>query len=78
MVGMVVLTTGVLSPPKMNLSGWKGLKVMCAVFLISHAFLGWCHFSCGDLVKARNPGPRALGSSPPLALCGGGVWWPPL
>lgn len=52
MVGMVVLTTGVLSDPKMNLSGWKGLKVMCAVFLISHVFLGWCHFSCGDLVKA--------------------------
>ena len=24
------------------------------VFLTSHAFLGWCHFSCGDLIKALN------------------------
>lgn len=41
-----------------------------AVFLISHAFLGWCHFSCGDHVKAEH---RIKSSRVKSSTCT--LWW---
>lgn len=39
-----------------------------AAFLTSHAFLGWCHFRCGDLVKALNRTESSRVESPACTL----------